>query len=151
MKLALLGYGKMGQTIERVAKESGHDVVCIFDIDREEPINGAEVRGELAPELLGVGYLIGPRIACLMMAGAVLSYFVLGPAIATFGAKLDEPVAPAKRNAHRLDVVAQHPRLADRLRRLIFTFASLDNHRNYFTRIKRQIAGNPGSPHARQI
>ncbi|MBA4187282.1 MAG: oligopeptide transporter, OPT family [Planctomycetaceae bacterium] len=59
-------------------------------------INGAEVRGELAPELLGVGYLIGPRIACLMMAGAVLSYLVLGPAIATFGAKLNEPVAPAK-------------------------------------------------------
>jgi len=58
-------------------------------------INGAEVRGELAPELLGVGYLIGPRIACLMMAGAVMSYLVLGPAIATFGAKLNEPVAPA--------------------------------------------------------
>jgi uncharacterized oligopeptide transporter (OPT) family protein len=59
-------------------------------------INGAEVRGELAPELLGVGFLIGPRIACLMMAGAVLSYLVLGPAIATFGASAAEPVAPAK-------------------------------------------------------
>jgi putative OPT family oligopeptide transporter len=59
-------------------------------------INGSELRGELAPELLGVGFLIGPRIACLMMAGAVLSYFVLGPAIATFGEKLSEPVAPAK-------------------------------------------------------
>ncbi|MFO0825756.1 MAG: OPT/YSL family transporter [Gemmataceae bacterium] len=33
-------------------------------------INGAEVRGELAPELLGVGFLIGPRIGSLMMAGA---------------------------------------------------------------------------------
>ena len=43
MKIALHGYGKMGQTIERVANASGHDVVCIFDIDREEPINGAEV------------------------------------------------------------------------------------------------------------
>lgn len=43
MKLALHGYGKMGQTIERVAKERGHDVVCIFDIDRDEPVNGAEV------------------------------------------------------------------------------------------------------------
>ncbi len=64
-------------------------------------INGAEVRGELAPELLGVGYLIGPRIACLMMAGAVLSYLVLGPAIATFGAKLNEPVAPAKWDADK--------------------------------------------------
>src|SRR5207302_9717220 len=43
------------------------------------------------------GFLIGPRIASLMMAGAVLSYFVLGPAIATFGEKLNDPVAPAKR------------------------------------------------------
>ncbi|HEX7192397.1 MAG TPA: dihydrodipicolinate reductase C-terminal domain-containing protein [Thermoanaerobaculia bacterium] len=43
MKIALHGYGKMGQTVERVAKEAGHDVVCIFDIDREEPLAGAEV------------------------------------------------------------------------------------------------------------
>jgi uncharacterized oligopeptide transporter (OPT) family protein len=60
-------------------------------------LKGGQLRGELAPELLGVGFLIGPRIACLMMAGAVMSYFVLGPAIAFFGDKLDEPVAPAKR------------------------------------------------------
>lgn len=58
-------------------------------------LKGAEAAGELAPELLGVGYLIGPRIACLMMAGAVLSYWVLGPLIVTFGEKLDEPVSPA--------------------------------------------------------
>ena len=43
MKLALHGYGKMGRTIERVAKEAGHEVVCVFDIDREEPLAGAEV------------------------------------------------------------------------------------------------------------
>ena len=58
-------------------------------------LNGGQVSGELSPELLGVGFLIGPRIASLMMAGAVMSYFVLGPLIATFGAKLTEPVAPA--------------------------------------------------------
>jgi uncharacterized oligopeptide transporter (OPT) family protein len=60
-------------------------------------LKGAEIKGELAPELLGVGFLIGPRIACLMMAGAVMSYFVLGPAIAFFGEQLEEPVAPARR------------------------------------------------------
>src|ERR1051326_3165199 len=43
MKIALHGYGKMGQTVERVAKEAGHEVVCIFDVDREEPLAGAEV------------------------------------------------------------------------------------------------------------
>ncbi len=42
MKIAIHGYGKMGQTIERVAKAAGHDVVCILDVDRNDPLNGAE-------------------------------------------------------------------------------------------------------------
>jgi putative OPT family oligopeptide transporter len=61
-----------------------------------EGLKGAQVSGELAPELLGVGYLIGPRIASLMLAGAVLSYFVLGPFIATFGDQLTVPIRPAE-------------------------------------------------------
>lgn len=43
MKIALHGYGKMGHTIEKVAREAGHDIVCILDVDRDEPANGAEV------------------------------------------------------------------------------------------------------------
>lgn len=43
MKLALHGYGKMGRTIERVATEVGHEVVCVIDVDRNDPIAGAEV------------------------------------------------------------------------------------------------------------
>ena len=43
MKIALHGYGKMGKTIERVAQEAGHEVVCILDVDRNDPIAGAEV------------------------------------------------------------------------------------------------------------
>src|SRR5436309_6749276 len=58
-------------------------------------LKGASLSGELAPEMLGVGYLIGPRIACMMMAGAVISFFVIGPMIATFGERLNEPVPPA--------------------------------------------------------
>lgn len=42
MKIAIHGYGKMGQTIERVAKAAGHDVVCILDVERNDPLNGAE-------------------------------------------------------------------------------------------------------------
>lgn len=51
--------------------------------------------GELSPELLGVGYIIGPRIASIMMAGGVLAYLVLVPMIVLFGARLPEPLAPA--------------------------------------------------------
>src|SRR5262249_44748582 len=62
---------------------------------RKVGLRGAQVSGDLSPEMLGVGYLIGPRIACLMMAGAVLSFFVIGPMIATFGEQLNVPVSPA--------------------------------------------------------
>ena len=43
MKLAIHGYGKMGHTIEKVAKSHGHEVVAVFDVDRESEMNGAEV------------------------------------------------------------------------------------------------------------
>jgi putative OPT family oligopeptide transporter len=67
------------------------------DVDgKTSGFKGAQASGELSPELLGVGFLIGPRIASLMMAGAVLSYFVLGPLLAAFGDKLMEPVPPAQ-------------------------------------------------------
>ncbi|MBI3839956.1 MAG: oligopeptide transporter, OPT family [Planctomycetia bacterium] len=62
--------------------------------------NGAGLRGgilggELAPELLGVGYIIGPRIASIMMAGGVLAYLVLVPTIVLFGERLSQPLPPA--------------------------------------------------------
>ncbi len=43
MKIALHGYGKMGRTVERVARERGHEVVCVFDVGRDEPLSGASV------------------------------------------------------------------------------------------------------------
>lgn len=58
-------------------------------------LKGAAISGELSPELLGVGYIIGPRVASLMMAGAVLSYLVLGPLIAIIGDQLTVAVPPA--------------------------------------------------------
>ncbi len=36
MKIALIGYGKMGHEIEKIARERGHDIVCIIDIDEED-------------------------------------------------------------------------------------------------------------------
>jgi len=33
MKIALIGYGKMGHEIERIALERGHEIVCTIDID----------------------------------------------------------------------------------------------------------------------
>lgn len=36
MKIALIGYGKMGKTIERIALERGHEIVSIIDIENQD-------------------------------------------------------------------------------------------------------------------
>ena len=54
-----------------------------------------EIQAEISPELTGVGYIIGPRIAGFLFAGGVLSFFCLIPAIKLFGAGLTTPIFPA--------------------------------------------------------
>ncbi|HEX6639953.1 MAG TPA: oligopeptide transporter, OPT family [Thermoanaerobaculia bacterium] len=58
------------------------------------PFAGASVAAEISPELLGVGYIIGPRISGIMCAGGVLAYLVLIPMIKFFGDALTTPLAP---------------------------------------------------------
>jgi putative OPT family oligopeptide transporter len=58
------------------------------------PLAGGSVAGEISPELLGVGYIIGPRIASIMCAGGVLAYLVLIPLIKFFGQGVAGAVAP---------------------------------------------------------
>lgn len=36
MKIALIGYGKMGRMIEQIALSRGHEIVCIIDVDNQE-------------------------------------------------------------------------------------------------------------------
>ena len=36
MKIALIGYGKMGHMIEEIARQRGHEIVCIIDINNPE-------------------------------------------------------------------------------------------------------------------
>jgi len=53
---------------------------------------GASLSAEISPELLGVGYIIGPRVAGITFAGGVLSYLVLIPLIHFFGDGLLSPL-----------------------------------------------------------
>jgi len=55
---------------------------------------GATLAGEITPEYLGVGYIIGPRIAGTMVAGGVLSWLVLIPLIKFFGEQLPQVIYP---------------------------------------------------------
>ncbi len=54
----------------------------------------AEFGIDATPELLGVGYIIGPRIAAILFMGSAVSWLVLIPLIATFGASAGTPLYP---------------------------------------------------------
>ena len=41
MKIALIGYGKMGKTIERIALERGHEIVSVIDVDNLDDFESA--------------------------------------------------------------------------------------------------------------
>lgn len=52
------------------------------------------VGGDVTPELLGVGYIIGPKVAAVMLAGGTVGWFVIIPLIYTFGGAAGVPIAP---------------------------------------------------------
>ncbi|MEX1140386.1 MAG: oligopeptide transporter, OPT family [Bacteroidota bacterium] len=55
---------------------------------------GASVKAEVTPEYLGVGYIIGPKVAGTIFAGGVFSWLLMIPAIKFFGGMLPEPLYP---------------------------------------------------------
>lgn len=57
-------------------------------------IKKAQIGLDNSPALLGVGYILGFRIATIMVAGGLLSSLVLIPAIAYWGDKFTSPVFP---------------------------------------------------------
>ncbi|HNY11549.1 MAG TPA: oligopeptide transporter, OPT family [Candidatus Wallbacteria bacterium] len=77
-------------------------MMSIFNMWKDTPehalkfFKGAVVSGEITPELLGVGYIIGPRISGVMVAGGILSALVLTPLIKIFGEQLTTIIPPAK-------------------------------------------------------
>jgi uncharacterized oligopeptide transporter (OPT) family protein len=58
------------------------------------PFKAGSISAEISPALLGVGYIIGPRIASIMCAGGVLAYLVLIPAIKFFGSGMTGALPP---------------------------------------------------------
>lgn len=54
----------------------------------------AQIAADLTPELLAVGFLVGPIVANAMVSGGVLGWLVMIPLIAFFGAGSLSPVFP---------------------------------------------------------
>lgn len=82
-------------------------LVDVFSFIKPEPgkdlddngLKGGSIALENNPALLGVGYIIGPYISAIMLAGGALSYLVLIPLIKFFGDTAEKPLAPATAKA----------------------------------------------------
>jgi putative OPT family oligopeptide transporter len=75
-------------TFNLFRRDVGHSLA------RTSPFPNATINVDVSPEYLGVGYVIGPRIAGTMFAGGVLSWLVLLPLISTLGAAIPTPFPP---------------------------------------------------------
>jgi putative OPT family oligopeptide transporter len=65
------------------------------DFGPQHVMKGAAIRADATPEYLGVGYIIGPRVAGVIFAGGVFSWLVLMPAIYFFGSHYALPLYPS--------------------------------------------------------
>jgi putative OPT family oligopeptide transporter len=64
------------------------------DFGIQHVMKGSSIKADATPEYLGVGYIIGPRVAGVIFAGGVFSWLVLMPLIYFFGKEVGHPVYP---------------------------------------------------------
>lgn len=57
-------------------------------------LKGGTIGIAATPALMGVGYIIGPRICGVMMAGATLGYLIIGPLLAYIGSFMPDAIVP---------------------------------------------------------
>jgi putative OPT family oligopeptide transporter len=91
-----LGIGALWKSLSWTFNIFRQDVGYSFARTSQFP--NATVSVDISPEYMGVGYVIGPRIAGTMFAGGVLSWLVLLPLLSILGAALTEPFPPIHPN-----------------------------------------------------
>jgi putative OPT family oligopeptide transporter len=64
------------------------------DFGSQHVLKGASINADATSEYLGVGYIIGPRVAGVIFAGGVLSWLVIMPLIYFFGKDLSHAIYP---------------------------------------------------------
>ncbi|HEX7088091.1 MAG TPA: oligopeptide transporter, OPT family [Vicinamibacterales bacterium] len=73
-----------------------------YSMPRGSYFPNATLNVDISPEYMGVGYVIGPRIAGVMFAGGVLSWLVLLPLLTILGEYIPEPFPPVPASGLRL-------------------------------------------------
>jgi len=74
-----------------------------YTMSRTGVFPNATLNLDLSPEYMGVGYVIGPRIAGVMFAGGVLSWLVLLPLLTILGNYMTVPFPPVPASGLRID------------------------------------------------
>jgi len=74
-----------------------------YALARTSLFPNATLRVDISPEYMGVGYVIGPRIAGVMFAGGVLSWLVLLPLLSILGNYMTVPFPPVPASGLRID------------------------------------------------
>ena len=64
------------------------------DFGPQHVLKGASINADATSEYLGVGYIIGPRVAGVIFAGGVLSWLVIMPLIYFFGKEIPHAIYP---------------------------------------------------------
>jgi OPT family oligopeptide transporter len=83
-KTAFLGLGfAFGYAILQKIIHVIAETPAFFTKQTNKIFPSARVSGEITPEYMGVGYIIGPKIAGVLVAGGVLSWFVFTPLLAS--------------------------------------------------------------------
>ena len=74
MKIALIGYGKMGRMIEEIARSRGHEIVSIIDIDNQEEFDSdAFASADVAIEFTAPQAAYGNFLKCWKKGVKVVS------------------------------------------------------------------------------
>ena len=96
-----LGIGALWKALSWIVQlfrtEVGHS------IPRTGVLPNATLNVDISPEYMGVGYVIGPRIAGVMFAGGVLSWLVLLPLLSILGSYMTVPFPPVPASGLRID------------------------------------------------
>jgi putative OPT family oligopeptide transporter len=74
-----------------------------YTVPRTGVFPNASLNVDISPEYMGVGYVIGPRIAGVMFAGGVLSWLVLLPLLSILGNYMTVPFPPVPASGLRID------------------------------------------------
>src|SRR5688500_5093998 len=75
-------------------------------MSRTSVFPNATLNLDISPEYMGVGYVIGPKIAGVMFAGGVLSWLVLLPLLTIMGNYMTVPFPPVPARGLRIDRMA---------------------------------------------